>query len=64
VSRLEQRRHALFTTLTVLDFCYAPGPELPLLPALRNLSTADQRALYADKGSTWEGAGLSAGEAL
>src|SRR4029450_11249982 len=32
---LVQRRRALFTALTVLDFRYAPGPEPPLLPALR-----------------------------
>src|SRR4029453_13140320 len=32
---LVQRRRALFTALTALDFRYAPGPEPPLLPALR-----------------------------
>jgi len=32
---LASRRGALFTALTVLGFRYAPGPEPPLLPALR-----------------------------
>jgi hypothetical protein len=29
---MEQRRRVLFTAPTALDFRYAPGPELPLLP--------------------------------
>ena len=32
---LAQRAHILFTMLTALDFRYAPGPEPPLIPALR-----------------------------
>ncbi len=35
MNRLEQRRRVLFTMLTALDFRYAPGPEPPLIPALR-----------------------------
>ncbi len=32
---LAVRRRVLFTMLTALDFRYAPGPEPPLIPALR-----------------------------
>ena len=35
IDRLARRAHVLFTVLTVLDYRYAPGPEPPLLPALR-----------------------------